>query len=97
MHCFILKGDCHHLVSPISVYFSLVRIVLFVLFVQTVSVKIIKIYYSFDKKNIDNSKQLILSYIYIHCNKWSSSSAWNIFGTRILTVFNRLQFQSNII
>ena len=46
MPCFIWKHDFHHLVSPTSVLFSLVRIVLFV---QTVSVKIIKMYYSFNK------------------------------------------------
>ena len=46
MQCLIMKRDFHHLVSPISGLFSLVRIVLFV---QTVSVKIIKMYHSFRK------------------------------------------------
>ena len=52
-------------------------------------------YYSFNKyrqlKTVD-------TFIYIFAvRKWSGSSACNIFGTRILTVFNRLHFQTNII
>ena len=86
MPCFIWKHDFHHLVSPTSVLFSLVGIVLFV---QTVSVKIIKMYYSFNKyrhlKTVD-------TFIYIFAVK---NGLGNIFGTRILTVLIGSIFKQN--